>query len=304
MKWTNDVGYLVIELPQAFNYRECLQFLKRSHHEILHHIKDDVLYKLLKIDEQFILCEITEQAHKIIVIFPMKQPASHEQAIIAQYIAEWFDLTKDLQGYYQMAENDQILKPLVKKYNGLRLIGIPDLFEALVWAIIGQQINLTFAYMLKKRFVEHFGEYVYFEGQSYWLFPTPERIAVIEVDDLIHLQFTRRKSEYIIEIAKIIASGQLTKNLLWQQEDYEAMKKRLMDIRGIGAWTADYVLMKCLQQPTAFPIADVGLHNALKIQLALERKPTIEELKNYAEHWQGWQAYATFYLWRSLYETI
>ena len=203
-----------------------------------------------------------------------------------------------------MAENDQILKPLVKKYNGLRLIGIPDLFEALVWAIIGQQINLTFAYMLKKRFVEHFGEYVYFEGQSYWLFPTPERIAVIEVDDLIHLQFTRRKSEYIIEIAKIIASGQLTKNLLWQQEDYEAMKKRLMDIRGIGAWTADYVLMKCLQQPTAFPIADVGLHNALKIQLALERKPTIEELKNYAEHWQGWQAYATFYLWRSLYETV
>lgn len=92
--------------------------------------------------------------------------------------------------------------------------------------------------------------------------------------------------------------------MLWQQEDYEAMKKRLMDIRGIGAWTADYVLMKCLQQPTAFPIADVGLHNALKIQLALERKPTIEELKNYAEHWQGWQAYATFYLWRSLYETV
>ena len=304
MKWTNAGGYLVIELPQAFNYRECLQFLKRSPHEILHHIKDDVLYKLLKITEQFILCEITEQDHKIIVTFPMKQPSSHEQAIIAQYVTEWCDLTTDLQGYYQMAENDQILKPLVKKYCGLRLIGIPDLFEALVWAIIGQQINLTFAYMLKKRFVEHFGEYVYFEGQSYWLFPTPERIAVIEVDDLIHLQFTRRKSEYIIDIAKIIASGQLTKNLLWQQEDYEAMKKRLMDIRGIGAWTADYVLMKCLQQPTAFPIADVGLHNALKIQLALERKPTIEELKNYAEHWQGWQAYATFYLWRSLYETI
>ncbi len=203
-----------------------------------------------------------------------------------------------------MAENDQILSSLVKKDSGLRLIGIPDLFEALVWAIIGQQINLSFAYTLKKRFVEQFGEYIYFEGQSYWLFPTPERIAVIEVDNLINLQFTRRKSEYIIDIAKMIASGQLTKDLLCQQEDYEAMKKRLMDIRGIGAWTADYVLMKCLQQPTAFPIADVGLHNALKTQLGLERKPTIEELKNYTEHWQGWQAYATFYLWRSLYETV
>ena len=80
-------------------------------------------------------------------------------------------------------------------------------------------------------------------------------------------------------------------------------EKRLMDIRGIGAWTADYVLMKCLQQPTAFPIADVGLHNALKIQLALERKPTIEELKNYAEHWQGGKLMPPF-LWRSLYETV
>ncbi len=174
----------------------------------------------------------------------------------------------------------------------------------MIWAIIGQQINLTFAYTLKKRFVEHFGEHVHFEGQSYWLFPTPEKIAAIQTDDLQRLQFTLRKSEYIIDIAKSIANGQLTKDLLRQKEDYEAMKKSLMDIRGIGAWTADYVLMKCLQQPTAFPIADVGLHNALKIQLALERKPTIEEMKNYAKHWQGWQAYATFYLWRSLYETI
>ncbi|MGY4794932.1 DNA-3-methyladenine glycosylase family protein [Lysinibacillus fusiformis] len=304
MKWKNEDCCIVIEPAKEFNYTECLQFLKRSNQEVLHHMKDDVLYKLLKINEQLILCKITEQANNIKVIFPMNQPSSHEHATIVQYVTEWFDLTKDLQGYYQMAEKDPILQPLTKKYAGLRLIGIPDLFEALVWAIIGQQINLTFAYTLKKRFVEHFGEHVHFEGQSYWLFPTPEKIAAIQTDDLQRLQFTLRKSEYIIDIAKSIANGQLTKDLLRQKKDYEAMKKSLMDIRGIGAWTADYVLMKCLQQPTAFPIADVGLHNALKIQLALERKPTIEEMKNYAKHWQGWQAYATFYLWRSLYETI
>ncbi|WP_342443042.1 DNA-3-methyladenine glycosylase [Lysinibacillus sp. FSL K6-0075] len=304
MKWKNEDCCIVIEPPKEFNYTECLQFLKRSNQEVLHHMKDDVLYKLLKINEQLILCKITEQANNIKVIFPMNQPSSHEHATIVQYVTEWFDFTKDLQGYYQMAEKDPILQPLTKKYAGLRLIGIPDLFEALVWAIIGQQINLTFAYTLKKRFVEHFGEHVHFEGQSYWLFPTPEKIAAIQTDDLQRLQFTLRKSEYIIDIAKSIANGQLTKDLLRQKKDYEAMKKSLMDIRGIGAWTADYVLMKCLQQPTAFPIADVGLHNALKIQLALERKPTIEEMKNYAKHWQGWQAYATFYLWRSLYETI
>lgn len=60
--------------------------------------------------------------------------------------------------------------------------------------------------------------------------------------------------------------------------------------------------MKCLHQSSAFPIADVGLHNALKVPLGLNRKPTIEEIKEVATNWQGWQAYATFYLWRSLYE--
>lgn len=60
--------------------------------------------------------------------------------------------------------------------------------------------------------------------------------------------------------------------------------------------------MKCLLQPESFPIADVGLHNALKRQLALNQKPTIEEITSYAMHWTGWQAYATFYLWRSLYD--
>ncbi|WP_413229458.1 hypothetical protein [Heyndrickxia sporothermodurans] len=61
-------------------------------------------------------------------------------------------------------------------------------------------------------------------------------------------------------------------------------------------------MMKCLNHPSAFPIADVGLHNALKVQLQLERKPTIEEINEFAANWEGWQAYATFYLWRSLYE--
>ncbi|WP_155590656.1 DNA-3-methyladenine glycosylase family protein [Lysinibacillus cavernae] len=304
MNWMNHDTYLEIEPPKEFNYSECLLFLNRSNQEILHHINEGSLCKLLKVSEQPILCVLSKQANKLKVDFPMDQPSVNERAIIVQYITEWFDLKKDLHDYYKMAEKDQILQPLTKKYRGLRLIGIPDFFEALVWAIIGQQINLTFAYTLKKRFVERFGENVTFKGQSYWLFPTPEKIATLQVDDLRALKFTRRKSEYIIDIAKNITNGQLTKDLLRQKDDYQAMKKSLMAIRGIGAWTADYVLMKCLQEPSAFPIADVGLHNALKTQLLLDRKPTIEEMNVYAKHWQGWQAYATFYLWRSLYETV
>lgn len=101
-----------------------------------------------------------------------------------------------------------------------------------------------------------------------------------------------------------MASGELNKEKLLKEQNRTSMKKFLMAIRGVGAWTADYVLMKCFHDPTSFPIADVGLHNALKMQLALDRKPTIDELKEFEAQWQGWQAYATFYLWRSLYDKV
>ncbi|KON85992.1 hypothetical protein AF332_03640 [Sporosarcina globispora] len=65
-----------------------------------------------------------------------------------------------------------------------------------------------------------------------------------------------------------------------------------MKIRGIGAWAADYMMMKCLHITSSFPVADVGLHNALKNQLGLERKPAIKEIEEYAAEWKGWGAHA------------
>ncbi|KOY83120.1 DNA-3-methyladenine glycosylase 2 family protein [Lysinibacillus macroides] len=304
MKWIDHVNYIKISPPNDFSFPACINFFHRTDQEILYRIKDDTLYKLFKIEEQPILCKISEQATMIKIDFPIYQPTANEKEKIVQYLVEWFDLSRDLQSFYEMAEQDKILQPIVEKYRGLRLIGIPCLFEALVWAIIGQQINLSFAYTLKQRFVETFGEQLYVEGESYWLFPTPAKIAEMQVEDLRMLQFSERKAEYTIAIAKSIVNGDLTKKLLRQQGDYSAIKKYLMTIRGIGAWTADYVLMRCLQEPSAFPLADVGLHNALKIQLSLAQKPTIEEINDYAKQWEGWQAYATFYLWRSLYEAI
>jgi DNA-3-methyladenine glycosylase II len=78
------------------------------------------------------------------------------------------------------------------------------------------------------------------------------------------------------------------------------MREKLLQIRGVGEWTADYVLMKCFRIPSVFPITDVGLHNALKIHLGLSQKPSLPEIKKLAADWNPWEAYATFYLWRSL----
>lgn len=302
MRWINHGSFIEISLPKEFNFEECLVFLGRSNEEVIHQIRGGLLYKLIKVDQELILCRIGSAPNGIHVEFPIAPSAKNYHEKVVAYIWEWFDLDQDLSHFYEVASQDEVLQQIYKKYYGLRMMCIPDLFEALTWAIMGQQINLTFAYKLKKQFVENFGECLTFEGDTFWLYPTYERIATLEVDELRKLQFTVRKAEYVIGVAKAMINGQLTKEMLQQEQEYQLVQKSLMAIRGVGPWTADYVMMKCLHYSSAFPISDVGLHNALKLQLGLERKPTIAEIKKVEENWKGWQAYATFYLWRSLYE--
>ncbi|MFC4778819.1 DNA-3-methyladenine glycosylase family protein [Paenibacillus sp. GCM10023252] len=220
---------------------------------------------------------------------------------IAAYVREWFDLDRDLGPFYELAERDELLNQVVAKFYGLRVIGIPELFEAICWGIIGQQINLTFAYTLKRRFVETFGQRLDWEGESYWLFPRAELIASLSTADLTPLQLTGKKSEYIIGVAKLLADGELSREQLLAFGDASLAEKRLVGIRGIGPWTANYVMIRCLRAPSALPLADVGLHNAIKLLRAMDRKPTLTEVSDLFAAWPGWESYATFYLWRTLY---
>ena len=98
-----------------------------------------------------------------------------------------------------------------------------------------------------------------------------------------------------------MVEGKLTKEQLLEAGSLKQAEKQLVSIRGIGPWTANYVLMRCLRMPAAFPIDDVGLHNAIKHLLGLEAKPTKKEILQLSAAWANWESYATFYLWRFLY---
>lgn len=180
-------------------------------------------------------------------------------------------------------------------------MGIPELFEALAWGILGQQINLGYGYTLKRRLVEKYGTYIEWNGSKYWTFPAPEDIAKLHVEDLFELKMTVKKCEYLIGVAQLFVNGVISKEKLLASENINDAEKTLVKIRGIGPWTANYVLMRCLRFPAAFPIDDVGLHNSIKLLLEMEQKPTKEEIRKYAAAWTNWESYATFYLWRLLY---
>lgn len=291
---------MTIPVPDEFSFDLCMKFLQRSPRELLHRCSENSVTKLLRLNSKDVLFKLSDAGNHHLEINVLNGAVTEDQKnkLIA-YVREWFDLETDLKPFYAMASKDRLLKDLTKKYHGYRIVGQPDLFESLVWAVLGQQINLQFAYTLKQRFVEKFGSKLLFNNDEYFLFPLPETVALLTDEHLLPLQFSRQKSKYTVLIAEAFASGQISKEKLQGLDLIEA-KELLMKIKGVGNWTANYALMKTFRYPDAFPLEDAGIHNAIKNLKKLDRKPTLEEVKKLFKKYKGWEAYATLYLWKSL----
>ncbi len=293
-----------VHVPKEFQFTENISYMARSTNECMFEIRDDKVTKAIPIEGEISLVEVSENYDGNLLIRFLGDTAPSNERVrdeVISYVRDWFDLDTDLRPFYEMAKSDPLLQIAVNKFYGLRTIGIPDLFEALCWGILGQQINLTYAYTLKRRFVEEFGSSIEWQGQTYWIFPEPVDVAKLTVEDLSSLKMTVKKCEYLIGVATQIVEGKLSKDLVIGAGDFKQAEKMLTTIRGIGPWTANYVLMRCLRFPNAFPIADVGLHNAIKHLTGAKEKPTKEEILKLSAPWTNWESYATFYLWRFLY---
>ena len=290
---------ICIATPREFNYEQNLQFLKRSPKEVLHRVEEDAVLKLLQIENELVLFKVKNHEQGLALEFVNTSPSTQQKSHVENYVREWFDLETDLTPFYKLARKDDLLKDLVKNHFGYRIIGQPDLFESLVWAVLGQQINVQFAYTIKQRFVENFGEKLFWNDQNYFLFPTPQRVISLGDDDLLPLQFSRQKSKYTVNIAEAFASGDISKEKLRGLPLLEA-KEILMKIKGVGNWTANYALMKSFRYPDAFPLEDAGIHNAIKNLKRMKKKPTLDQVKRIFKKYKGWEAYATLYLWKSL----
>jgi DNA-3-methyladenine glycosylase II len=202
---------IYLPVPKEFSYEMNFQFLERSPRELLHRVEKNSVIKLLKICEEKVLFRIKSGEEKLILEFLNGEPTAAAKEFTKKYVIEWFDLETDLTPFYKLASADKLLKDLIPKYFGYRIIGQPDLFESIVWAVLGQQINLQFAYTLKQRFVEQFGERLFWNEQSYFLFPEARLVSGLTNEQLLPLQFSRQKSLYTITIAEAFASGEISK---------------------------------------------------------------------------------------------
>lgn len=210
-------------------------------------------------------------------------------AIVLERVRRLFDLCAD------PAVIDKALGALAAKRPGLRLPGSFDGFEMAVRAILGQQISVAGATTLAGRIAVRFGTQLSTPLPSLThLFPTSQRIALASIHEITQLGITKKRSQTLIALAQAVASGELP---LEPGRRIEQTIRQLRTIPGIGEWTAQYLVMRALSWPDAFPHSDLGIRKALA-----ETKPS--KILMIAEKWRPWRAYATLHLWTNLTEKI
>jgi DNA-3-methyladenine glycosylase II len=272
-----------------------LVFLSRVPNDPLHRVASNSVRKIIRLDSTICAFELTfEKDH-----FTVKTDPDQLERVI-KYVEDWFDLETDIGPFQDCLHEVPVTKPL-SIYSGMRILAMPDLFEALSWSIIGQQINLKFAHKIKSDLIHQYGERYDFGGDELWVYPTSNRISHLTVEELMRIKFSRRKAEYLIGIAEAVDRGGLCKTNLISFKNTNEMVAELMTYRGIGRWTANYVVMKTLRRPDCIPWGDTGIQAGVKKLMGLDRKPTEPEIGDFYAPFPGYESYLTFYLWRSLY---
>lgn len=221
----------------------------------------------------------------------------------AALVSRMFALDVDAAPFLALGRADPVFGGLLARFAGLRPVIHAEPFESLVWAIVGQQVNVTFARKLKLALVNMCGEMLEMEGEAYPLLPSATALAALDAEALRARQFSRQKAKYILGVAEAVASGTLDLATLATLPPEEALGA-LVRLDGVGRWTAEYVLMRGFGARDSIPAADLGLRAVMGRAYELGRHASEAEVRAYAEAWAGWRGWAAFFWWHALQQKV
>ncbi|MEX3605827.1 MAG: DNA-3-methyladenine glycosylase [Burkholderia sp.] len=207
----------------------------------------------------------------------LPEPAS-EEVVRPHY---WNKASADL------VKRDRILKKLIPKFGPAHLVKRGDPFVTLARSVVGQQISVASAQAV----------WAAIEGACQKL--TPQQVIRLGLEKLAACGLSKRKSEYIIDLAQYFVSGALHVDKWTSMEDEDVIAE-LTQIRGIGRWTAEMFLIFNLSRPDVLPLDDPGLIRAISVNYFSGEPVTRSEAREVAANWEPWRTVATWYMWRSL----
>ncbi|MCK6554258.1 helix-turn-helix domain-containing protein [Candidatus Binatia bacterium] len=218
-------------------------------------------------------------------------------ALLAQIVGRLrrlFDVDADINGIVTHLRRDARLAGCVRSRPGLRVPGCWDGFELAIRAVLGQQVSVAAATTLAGRLVARYGTPLHADGVSpedpelRFVFPTPAALAAA---DLTGIGLPRSRAAAITAFSRAVTAEPA---LLREAQNLDHAIDRLSALPGIGEWTAQYIAMRALREPDAFPASDLGLRRAAATN---GQSPTACQLRDVAESWRPWRSYAAMHLW-------
>jgi AraC family transcriptional regulator of adaptative response / DNA-3-methyladenine glycosylase II len=186
------------------------------------------------------------------------------------------------------------LSRLVAGRAELRISQTHSVFDGLLWSIIGQQINFAFACVLKRRLIERAGVPL---TDGLYAPPTPAAVARLSTSDLLALQFSRQKADYVITTSRLVAEGKLDLATLRTLSATRA-ERTLLAVRGLGPWSVNYLMMRSLGFADCVPLGDTGVTSGLQSLLKLEERPDIDATRRLMAVFSPYRSLATAHLWQ------
>ena len=223
----------------------------------------------------------------------------HDAERASRQISWLLGCDQDLRPFYDSVAHDPILRDVVEQFYGYHNTRTASVFEALVQAVMGQQIATAVARIVRNLLIQNYGLHTSIGDREWYAFPRAETLARAEVSDLRQLKLSMRKSEYIQGIARAALESPDGFERMHDLPDDEVVKG-MVALRGVGNWTAQWVLVRALARPDGFPIGDLALRRTVASLYFDGAEINDEELLEFSQRWSPWRSYATSYLFAAL----
>jgi DNA-3-methyladenine glycosylase II len=295
-------GQLALALPAGYRVQDLRAFHGRDAEAVAEQVEARRLRKGIVLDGVPVLLDIALDlpegrdgvAHCDMLADGALAPGAHAHAV--QALQGVLGLRLDPQPFMDFAAGNALLAPLVRRQPGLRVMQSATVFEALTWAIMGQQINLSFAIALRRTFVQQAGRR---HSSGLWCYPDAADAARLDIDQLTSRKFSRAKAETLLRLAHLVADGALDLELT-PANDIGRIAAALLGVKGIGPWTVNYALLRGYAHADCSLHGDVAIRAALQTLLQEDAKPDMARTEQILQQFSPHRTMAAAHLWASL----
>jgi DNA-3-methyladenine glycosylase II len=224
-----------------------------------------------------------------------KRLTSEMKVTLSTILEKMLGIQTKLAEFYSFGMKEKNLSPLVERFRGLKPPRFPSIFEGIVNGIACQQLTLTVGILLLNRLAQSWGPTIEGQNGSAHAFPRPEDLAGLKIETFQKLGFSHQKGRALIDLTQRIMEGEVDLENLPYLDDQTALEQ-LRKLRGVGRWTAGYVLLRGLGRLHIFPSGDVGARNKLRRLLNLKKPLHWEDMNRILARWKPYAGFIYFHL--------